>query len=109
MKSRPAGRPRDAARRSNAEEDDARRATHWGVLPREFELVYGDFVCGDAVASLIADVQEISRRIDVEASRIVAPGPFVSGMRQLPCPAVHGEDAKAVVQPVSCVDESPIP
>ena len=71
----------------------------------EFKLAPGNFIRGDAVASLVANVQETTRRIDIEVARIVAPSPLIAGGRQLPGPRVDGEDADAVMQPVGGIDE----
>src|SRR2546427_5276389 len=66
------------------EEDDDRGRAHWDVLAGKSEVARlpMDAESGDRVAPLIARVKEIPRRIDIEASRIIASGPCLPGKRQ---------------------------
>ena len=62
---------------------------------------------GDVVAALIAAVEELAGRIEVEAAGIIASRPFLPEERQVAVRA-DGEDPDAVVQPVARIDESPV-
>lgn len=62
---------------------------------------------GNVVGSLIAAEEELTRRVEIEAARVIASCPFFSDERKL---AVlrNGEDPDAVVQPVARVHKPPI-
>ena len=61
------------------------------------------FESGNVVAALIAAVEELAGRIEVETARIVPTRPFIAGVFQRAIRA-DGEDADAIVQPVADVD-----
>ena len=62
---------------------------------------------GDIVASLIAAIEELAGRVEVEASWVVAACPFLPNKRQVAFWA-YGKDADAVVQPIARIDKSAI-
>src|SRR5579863_2422034 len=88
---------------------DDRRRPHRRVSPRERQRarLFIDPERGDRIRPLIARVKKITRRVDREAARIIAPRPRLARERQLPL-RPHREYADAVVQPVRRVDESSI-
>ncbi len=62
---------------------------------------------GDVVGSLIAAIEELAGGVEVEAARIIPPGPFLPDERQFALRA-DGKDPDAVVEPVARVDKPPI-
>ena len=87
-----------------AEENDRCWAAHWSVLPREGKRTRCpiDAKSGDGVGELVAHVQEIPDRVEVESARMVTAGPFFAAIRQRPSRA-NGETDNAVVQAVGSV------
>src|SRR5574340_455184 len=90
------------ASRFLAQEHDGRRATHAHELPGEGEhasrLV--DAERGHHVVYVVTDVHEIPARIDVELTRIIAPGPLVPDEGRVSRPLVDGEEGDGVEPPV---------
>ena len=62
---------------------------------------------GDVVATLIATIEKLTCRIEVEAARIIPSRPFFASERQVAVWA-HRKDPDAVVQPVARIDESSV-
>ena len=91
------------------QKNDNPRSPYGRVLPGEGEIpgfpVHSE--ARDCVTPLIARIKEISCRIEIEATRIVAAGPCLSDKRQLSALA-YREERNAVVQPVGSVYESAI-
>ncbi len=91
------------------EEDDDRRIANRGVMAGEFEAagLAIHLEDGDVVAALIATIEVLASRIEVEAARIIPSCPFFPYEREVAVWA-NGEDPDAVVQPVACIDKLPI-
>jgi hypothetical protein len=91
------------------EENDDRRIADGGVLTSEVEAaglaVHTEH--GDVVTALIAAIEELARRVEVEAARIVPACPFFPDIGQ---GAVwsYGKNPDAVVQPVVRIDKPAI-
>ena len=91
------------------DEDDCRRIANRGVMAREFEaaVLTTHLKDGDVVGSLIAAIEELARRVEVEAARIIPSCPFFPDEGEIAVWA-NGEDPDAVMQPVARIDESSI-
>ena len=91
------------------EEYDARRIADRGVMTGKFEStslsIYSKY--GNVVGPLIAAIEELPRRIEVEAARIISSCPFFSKGTELTV-LTNGKDPDAVVKPVAGVDKFPV-
>jgi len=89
-----------------SEKDDDRRGPNRRVLPGECQIascpIYSEGC--DGVAPLITRVEEIPGRINIEAPRVIAPGPLLSHKRQ-GARLANREIGDTIVQPVGSIDE----
>ena len=88
-------------------EHDVRRVADRHVVAGELQpaglRVHAEH--GDVVGPLVAAVEELARRVEGEAARIVAARPLVARRRSARRSAPTAKIADAVVQPVAGVDE----
>lgn len=88
------------------EEDDDRRIADWGVMARELESagLAIRFKDGDVVSTLIATIQELACRVEVEAARIIPSCPFFPQEREVTV-WTNGKNPDAVVQSVARINK----
>jgi hypothetical protein len=87
---------------------------HRGVADRcilagesKFACLLIDLEYDHMVRALVATIEEPAARIERKATRIIAARPFFPYVRQLSLSA-DGEDTDAVVQSITCVDETSV-
>src|ERR1700722_9430692 len=92
--------------RSHGEEDDAGWSAHGRVLPGElyFPGVAVDAKAREAIAALVAGIQEGSGGVDLYVSRIVTHGRGFAHVGE-PAFGVQGKDGDGGVQPIGRVKE----
>ena len=92
------------SRLGKIKEHDDRRITNRNVVAGKIEApgFAIDTEDGDVVASLIAAIQELASRVEVEAARIISSRPFFTGIFQRAV-LVDGKDPDAVVQSIAGV------
>jgi len=71
---------------------------------REFACSAIDPEDGHVVGALVADIKEPASGIEIEAARIISPGPFLADKRKFTTPADR-EYPDAVVQSIAGIDE----
>src|SRR6516225_2625837 len=98
-----------STRHCKIEENDDRRIANGAVKAGEGEAaalaVHAKH--GDVVTSLIAAIEELAGRVEVEAARIVPARPFFPDICQ-GAGGSHGENPNAVVQPIAGIDKPAI-
>src|SRR5262245_39705458 len=104
-----AGASRTLPHLGEIEEDDARRIADGHVMTCECEpsRLAIDPEDRDVVPALIATIEEVAGRVEIEAAGIIPSRPFFPDIRQVAVRA-EGEDTDAVVESVARIDKSPI-